>query len=147
MKKSNLISSLRGCPGSWTKRKPPPCALFTCPAACSFIGKEGETLWSPTQTTFPLLLEKAFPCLTRCPQLSASSGNCSLYLCLQPGSTVGENFNSHHLDTAGPRREVLLIAKSSLTTEASLPREHYHHPQPIVGKLRHKEIKNLLMLM
>ena len=50
------------------------------------------------------------------------------------------------LDTAGPRRAVLLVAKSSLTTEASLPREHYHHPQPTVGKLRHKEIKNVLMI-
>lgn len=107
----------------------------------------GDTLISCPNNfgTFAMLLKEAFHCLIWCPQLPASPGNCSLYLCLQPGSTVQENLNSHHSDTTGPKREVLM-AKSSLTTEASLPKENYHHPQPIVGKLRHKEIKNILMM-
>lgn len=106
----------------------------------------GDTLISCPNNfeTFPLLLEKAFHCLIWCSQLPASPGSCPLYLCLHPGSTVWETLKSHPSDTASPRREVL-IAKSSLTTEASLPREHYHHPQPLVRKLRHKEIKNILI--
>lgn len=106
-----------------------PMAPFTCPAACSRVllhwERGGDTLLSCPNNfgTSPLPLEKPFPCLVWRPQLPASPGKCPLYHCLQPGSTARENSNSHHSDPAGPRREVL-IAKSSLTTEASLPREH-----------------------
>lgn len=71
MKKSNLISFLRECPGTQTQtnRKPPPCAPFTCPAACSqdliHWERGGDTLVSCPNNfgTFPLLLEKAIYCL------------------------------------------------------------------------------------
>lgn len=126
--KANPTSSLQECPGSWIKGKPSLCAPFHMPRcfilALAFLGRRRRPFG-----TFPLLLQQAFPFLIRCPLKISFSSNCTLHFCLQPGSTVGENSNSYCLDTASPRRKALLIAESPLTTEASLPGQHYCPPQ------------------
>lgn len=97
------------------------------PNSCLHRGKmnlihcegRGDTLVSCPNNFGTSLLEKAFPCVIWCSQLSASPGNCPLYLCLQPGLTAQEYLNSHHSGTADRRKEILLTAKSSRTTEAN----------------------------